>query len=93
MNKAELISEVAATTKSTKKAADIAIEAVFESIQEELASGGKVQIIGFGTFEVHARKERTGRNPQSGEALQIPAANHPVFTAGKALKDSVNAGK
>jgi len=93
MNKAELISAVSAKTKGTKKAADATIEAVFDSIQEELAKGGKVQIIGFGTFEVRARKERKGRNPQSGEALDIPASKHPVFSAGKALKDAVNVVK
>jgi DNA-binding protein HU-beta len=91
MNKMELVNAVAAKTKETKKATDAAVDAVFESIQEELAKGGKVQIIGFGTFEVRARKERTGRNPQSGEAIQISAANHPGFSAGKALKDAVNA--
>ena len=90
MNKTGLIDAVAAKTKSTKRAADSAIIAVFESIQEELAKGGKVQIIGFGTFEARPRKARTGRNPQSGEAISIPAANHPSFSAGKALKDAVN---
>ena len=90
MNKTELINAVAARTKGTKRAADSAIAAVFESIQEELAQGGKVQIIGFGTFEVRARKARQGRNPQSGEALSIAAAKHPFFSAGKALKDAVN---
>lgn len=93
MNKGELTTAVAAKSNITKRSAEAAIEAVVESIQEELAKGGKVQLVGFGTFEVHARKERTGRNPQTGEALQIPATNHPVFSAGKALKDAVNAEK
>ena len=93
MNKTELIDSVSAKTKGTKKAAGIAIESVFECIQEELAKGGKVQIIGFGSFEVRARKERAGRNPQSGEAIAIAAANHPFFSAGKALKDAVNVKK
>ena len=93
MNKTELIASVAAKTKSTKKAAGIAIEAVVESIQKELAKGGKVQLIGFGTFQVRARKERKGRNPQTGKPISIPASKHPVFSAGKALKDAVNAKK
>ena len=92
MNKGKLVSAVAAEAKITKKAAEAAIEAVVESIEEELAKGGKVQIIGFGTFEVRARKARTGRNPQSGGAVEIPATNHPFFSSGKALKDAVNAG-
>ena len=93
MNKTELIASVAAKTKSTKKAAGIAIEAVVESIQKELAKGGKVQLIGFGTFQVRARKERKGRNPQTGKPISIPASKHPVFSAGKALKDAVNVKK
>ena len=93
MNKTELIASVAAKTKSTKKAAGLAIEAVVESIQKELAKGGKVQLIGFGTFQVRARKERKGRNPQTGKPISIPASKHPVFSAGKALKDAVNAKK
>ena len=93
MNKTELIASVAAKTKSTKKAAGIAIEAVVESIQKELAKGGKVQLIGFGTFQVRARKERKGRNPQTGKPISIPASKHPVFSVGKALKDDVNVKK
>jgi len=93
MTKTEFVSAVAAKNKSTKRAADSVIAAVFESIQEELAKGGKVQIVGFGTFDVRARKERIGRNPQSGEAIEIAAANHPFFSAGKALKEAVNAKK
>ena len=79
--------------KITKRAAAAAIDAVIESIEEGLAKGEKIQLIGFGTFEVHARKARTGRNPQSGGAIEIPATNHPFFSAGKALKDAVNVGK
>ena len=93
MNKGELVTAVAAKAKITKKAAEAAIGAVSESIQEGLAKDGKVQIVGFGAFEVRARKARTGRNPQSGGTIEIPATNHPVFSAGKALKDVVNAGK
>lgn len=93
MKKGELVTAVAAKARITKKAAEIIIEAVIESIQEGLAKDGKVQLIGFGAFEVRARKARTGRNPQSGGSIEIPATNHPVFSAGKALKDAVNSGK
>ena len=90
MNKTELVASIAAKTKCTKRAAEMAVEALLETFTAELAKGEKVQIIGFGTFEVRARKARKGRNPQSGEALDIPAANQPVFTAGKTLKEAVN---
>ena len=93
MNKGELVTAVASKANITKRAAEAAIEAVVESIQEGLTKDGKVQIIGFATFEVRARKARTGRNPQSGGAIEIPATNHPSFSAGKALKDAVNAAK
>ena len=93
MNRQELINAVAARTQGTKQAADSAMAAVFESIRQELAKGGKVQIIGFGSFEVRTRKERQGRNPKTGEAIEIAAANHPFFSAGKALKEAVNAKK
>ena len=90
MNKTELVASIAAKTKCTKRAAEMTVEALLETFTAELAKGEKVQLIGFGTFEVRARKARKGRNPQSGEALEIPAANQPVFTAGKALKEAVN---
>ena len=90
MNKTELVASIAAKTKCTKRAAEMTVEALLEAITAELAKGEKVQLIGFGTFEVRARKARKGRNPQSGVALDIPAANQPVFTAGKALKEAVN---
>lgn len=90
MNKTELVASIAAKTKCTKRSAEIAVEALLETFTTELAKGEKIQLIGFGTFEVRARKARKGRNPQSGEALDIPAANQPVFTAGKALKEAVN---
>ena len=90
MNKTELVASIAAKTKCTKRAAEMTVEALLETFTAELAKGEKVQLIGFGTFEVRARKARKGRNPQSGEALDIPAANQPVFTAGKALKEAVN---
>ena len=90
MNKTELVASIAAKTKCTKRAAEMTVEALLETFTAELAKGEKVQLIGFGTFEVRARKARKGRNPQSGEALDIPAANLTVFTAGKALKEAVN---
>ena len=90
MNKTELVASIAAKTKCTKRAAEMTVEALLETFTAELAKGEKVQLIGFGTFEVRARKARKGRNPQSGETLDIPATNQPVFTAGKALKEAVN---
>ena len=90
-NKAELVSEVASKTKLTKKEVAAAVDAIFGSIQDNLAKGEKVQLIGFGTFEARKRNARTGKNPQSGEAIEIPAATVPAFKAGKAFKDMVNA--
>lgn len=90
MNKAELISAVAEKAELTKKDAERAVNAVFEAIEEALAGGDKVQLVGFGTFEVRARAARTGRNPQTGEEIQIAATNVPAFRAGKALKDAIN---
>ncbi|HHW54351.1 MAG: HU family DNA-binding protein [bacterium] len=89
MNKGELVARVADKAELTKKDAEKAVNAVFESIQEALAAGEKVQLIGFGTFEVRERKARMGRNPQTGEEIQIAAARVPAFKAGKALKDAV----
>ena len=88
-NKAELVSEVAAKTKLTKKDVSEAVDAVFEAIQEDLAKGEKVQLIGFGNFEVRERAARKGRNPQTGQEIQIPASKVPAFKPGKALKDAV----
>ncbi|AEF93007.1 histone family protein DNA-binding protein [Desulfotomaculum nigrificans CO-1-SRB] len=89
MNKAELISAVAEKTELTKKDAEKAVSAVLDSIQEAMAKGDKIQLVGFGTFESKARKAREGRNPQTGETIQIPATRVPVFKPGKALKDAV----
>ncbi|HZK35293.1 MAG TPA: HU family DNA-binding protein [Bacillota bacterium] len=89
MNKAELISAVAEKSELTKKDAEKAVNAVVSVVTETLAVGEKVQLIGFGTFEVRDRKERKGRNPQTKEEIIIPASKAPVFKAGKALKDSV----
>ena len=90
MNKTELIASVAEKAGLTKKDAEKAINALFVSVEEALAMEDKVQIIGFGTFEVKAREERKGRNPQTGAEITIPASKNPVFKAGKSLKDAVN---
>jgi len=89
LNKAELVSAVAEKADMSKKDAEKAVKAVFEVIEESLAQSEKVQLVGFGTFEVKDRAERTGRNPQTKETILIPAAKVPGFKAGKALKDAV----
>ena len=89
MNKTELITSVAEAAGLTKKDATKAVEAVFDTIQSTLANGEKVQLIGFGNFEVRERAARKGRNPQSGEEIDIAASKVPAFKAGKALKDAV----
>ena len=90
MNKTQLIEVVAAKTGLKKKEADAAVAAVFGAIEEALAAGEKVQLIGFGTFEVKERAEREGRNPSTGETIKIAASKVPSFKAGAALKKSVN---
>lgn len=90
MNKTELVTSVAEKAGLTKKDAEKAMNALFASIEEALIEGDKVQIIGFGTFEVKEREARKGRNPRSGEEITIPASKNPVFKAGKSLKDAVN---
>jgi DNA-binding protein HU-beta len=90
LNKAELIGSVAEKSGMPKKDAEKAVNAVFAAIEEALAKGDKVQLVGFGTFEVRERAARTGRNPQTGEEIQIAASRVPAFRAGKALKDSVS---
>jgi DNA-binding protein HU-beta len=89
LNKAELVSAVAEKIDFTKKDAEKAVAAVIETISQALAAGDKVQLVGFGTFEVKKREERVGRNPQTKEEIIIPACNVPGFKAGKALKDAV----
>lgn len=89
-NKAQLIDAVAAKTSLTKKDATAAVDAVLSSIQEVLEKGDRVQLIGFGNFEVRDRAARKGRNPRSGEEIEIPASKVPAFKPGKALKDAVN---
>lgn len=90
MNKTELIASVAQKTELTKKDAEKAVKALFDSISEELAKGEKVQVIGFGTFEVRARQAREGRNPRTSEVIKIQASKSPAFKAGKQLKELVN---
>lgn len=89
MNKTELIAKVAETAELTKKDATKAVDAVFNSISEALQNGDKVQIIGFGNFETRERAARKGRNPQTGEEIEIAASKVPAFKAGKQLKDVV----
>ena len=90
MNKAELIAAVAAKTGDTKKTAEAAVNAFVDVVTETLTKGDKVQLVGFGSFEVRKRASRKGRNPQTKEEIKIPASKAPVFKAGKALKDLVN---
>lgn len=90
MNKAELISQVAEKTELTKKDAEKAVSAVLATIEEALSRGDKVQLVGFGAFEIRERAARKGRNPQTGEEIEIAAARVPVFKAGKALRDAVS---
>ncbi len=89
MNKTDLVNEVAAKTGMTKKDVDKIVNAFFSSVEDALKSGDKVQLIGFGTFEVRDRQERKGRNPQTGEEITIAATKVPAFKAGKALKEAV----
>ena len=91
MNKSELIAAIAAKTGETKKNAEASLNALIDVVTETLVKGDKVQLVGFGTFEVSMRAEREGRNPQTGETMKIAACKAPKFKAGKALKDMVNA--
>lgn len=90
MNKAELVSKMAEKSELTKKEAEAALNAFMKSVEEALVAGDKVQLVGFGSFEVRKRAARKGRNPQTKEEIKIPASKAPVFKAGKALKDLVN---
>jgi len=90
VNKNELVASVAEKAGLTKKDAEKAVNAFVETVQQSLVEGNKIQMIGFGTFEVKERAARTGRNPRTNEEIQIPASKNPVFKAGKALKDAVN---
>ena len=90
MNKAELVAALATKTGNTKKASEEAVNAFVDVVTEALKKGEKVQLVGFGSFEVRKRAARKGRNPQTKEEIKIPASKAPVFKAGKALKDLVN---
>ena len=91
MNKTELIAAVAEQAELSKKDAEKALKAFTDVIAAELVKGEKVQLVGFGTFEVSEREDREGRNPLTGEKITIAASKNPKFKAGKALKDMVNA--
>ena len=91
MNKAELVAAMAEQAGLSKKDAEAALKAFTDVVSDELKNGGKVQLVGFGTFEVSERAAREGRNPQSGDVMKIAASKAPKFKAGKALKDLVNA--
>lgn len=91
MNKNELIVAMANKTEMTKKDCEKALIAFQDTVKEELAKGEKVQLVGFGTFEITERAARKGRNPQTSEDILIPASKSPKFKAGKALKDAVKA--
>lgn len=91
MNKTELVAAMAEQTNLSKKDAEAALKAFIDVVSEELKKGEKVQLVGFGTFEVSERAAREGRNPQTGETMEIKASKTPKFKAGKALKDAVNA--
>jgi len=89
MNKTELIAAVAEKTDLSKKDADVAVSAVLGAITDALKAGDKIQLVGFGTFEVRNRAAKQGRNPRTGETMTVPASKVPAFKAGKALKDAV----
>ena len=93
MNKTQLIEALAKKNSTTKKDADLAVNAILDVMVDALKGGEKIQLIGFGTFEVKQRAQRQGRNPLTGKAMTIPASKHVSFSAGKALKDSVNKKK
>lgn len=90
MNKTELVAAMSDKAGISKKVAEEALAAFTEAVTEELKKGGKVQLVGFGTFEISERKARDGRNPQNGKPMKIAASMAPKFKAGKALKDAVN---
>ena len=91
MNKTELIAAVAEKAEISKKDSEKALKAFIDVVTDELKNGGKIQLVGFGTFEVSERAAREGRNPQTGKTMKIEAYKAPKFKAGKALKDAINA--
>ena len=90
MNKNDLVASVASSAGLSKADATKAVDAVFESVTSSLKGGNEVRLVGFGTFSVTRRRASEGRNPRTGEKIQIPASNQPKFRAGKGLKDAVN---
>ena len=90
MNKSDLVAAIAAKTGATKKDAEASLNAFTDVVTESLVKGDKIQLVGFGSFEVRKRAARKGRNPQTKEEIKIPASKAPVFKAGKAIKDLVN---
>ncbi len=90
MNKTQLVDAIVAKTNLKKKDAEAMLSAAFEAITEALAEGDKVQVSGFGSFDVKTREARTGRNPKTQETITIPASKYPAFSASKTLKDAVN---
>jgi DNA-binding protein HU-beta len=90
MNKGELVDQVAAKASVTKKQADAVVSAAVEAIMEAVSQGDKVTLVGFGSFESRDRKAREGRNPKTGDKMQIPATKVPAFSAGKLFKDKVS---
>ncbi|RCX17866.1 nucleoid protein Hbs [Anaerobacterium chartisolvens] len=90
MNKSDLIADMAEKSDLSKKDAEKALNAFMESVEDALSKGEKIQLVGFGSFEVRERAARKGRNPQTKEEIDIPASKAPVFKVGKALKDSIN---
>lgn len=90
MNKTELVAAMAAKAELSKKDTEKALKAFTETVAAQLKKGNKIQLVGFGTFEVVKRAARTGKNPQTGKAIKIPASKAPKFKAGKGLKDTVN---
>ncbi len=93
MNKTELVAAMAAKADLSKKDAEAALKAFTDVVAEQLKKGEKIQLVGFGTFEVSKRSARSGRNPRTGETMKIKASKAPKFKAGKALKDAVNGAK
>lgn len=91
MNKTELVAAIADKAELSKKDSEKALKAFIDVVGEELKKGEKIQLVGFGTFEVAERAGRKGKNPQTGKVIDIPASKAPKFKAGKALKDSINA--
>ena len=91
MNKTELVAAIAEKAEISKKDAEAALKAFTETVEQELVKGEKIQLVGFGMFEISERPAREGRNPRTGESMKIAAAKAPKFKAGKALKDAVNA--